>query len=223
MADGERRVERKRALSKPIWPWIALAVAVAPTTARAQTALNSTTAAASPSAGAILTNTTNPPRARVIEWNLPAQGDASPGAVVVDTQGHDANRMWFVTRVGLNNPHLYRMEFPKSLMKGSAKWTSWKLNAILAGGIRRVKASYDRRFIFVRTISSSGEEAVERVETDPTKCNGINCSTTVWQDFMPGLNSDVSDVAVDEQNNVFTTHSPNSDPLQSYVQRLTPG
>src|SRR3954471_23422446 len=140
IADCEWRLERKRALSKPIWPWIALAVAVAPTTARAQTALNSTTAAASPSAGVILTNTTNPPRARVIEWNLPAQGDASPGAVVVDTQGHDANRMWFVTRVGLNNPHLYRMEFPKSLMKGSAKWTSWKLNAILAGGIRRVRA-----------------------------------------------------------------------------------
>src|SRR3954468_22258331 len=30
MADVGRRLERKRALSKPMWPWIALAVTVAP-------------------------------------------------------------------------------------------------------------------------------------------------------------------------------------------------
>src|SRR3954451_15906760 len=211
MADFERGRRRQHAASNGILPWIALTLALAPLNAGAQTSLTSTTAAASPSAGVILTSTTNPPKARVIEWNLPAQGDASPGAVVVDTQGHDANRMWFVTRVGLNNPHLYRMEFPKSLMKGSAKWTSWKLNAILAGGIRRVRASYDRRFIFVRTISSTLGEAVERVETDPTKCSGANCKTTVWQDFVStGL--DVSDVAIDDQNNVFTTHTPDFDP-----------
>src|SRR3954469_2813030 len=184
MADFERGRRRQHAASNGILPWIALTLILAPLNAGAQASLTSPTAAASPSAGVILTNTTNPPKARVIEWNLPAQGDASPGAVVVDTQGRDANRMWFVTRVGLNNPHLYRMQFPKSLMKGAAKWTSWRLNALFAGGIRRVRASNDRQFIFVRTISSTLGEAVERVETDPTRCSTVNCTTTVWQDLV---------------------------------------
>ena len=64
-----------------------------------------------------ITSPSTPPKVRLIEWNLPAQADATPGAVVVDTLGHDANRMWFVTCTA--DPHLYRMEFPKSFMKGS--------------------------------------------------------------------------------------------------------
>jgi hypothetical protein len=168
-----------------------------------------------------LSSPATPPKVRIIEWDTPAQFDATPGAVIVDTQGHDTNRMWFVTR--LAEPHLYRLEFPKSLMKGSAKWTSWKLNAIFTGGIRRVRGSHDRRFIFVRTISSDLGEAIERVDTDPTKCPGVNCQTTVYQDTTVTGELDVSDVAVDDRNNVFSTHTPDSNPALSYVQRLTAG
>src|SRR5882762_4368863 len=55
-------------------------------------------------------------KARLIEWDLPPQADTSPGAMVVDTQGDDRNRLWFVTRA--LQPHVYRMNFPSSLMKG---------------------------------------------------------------------------------------------------------
>ena len=44
----------------------------------------------------------------------------------------------------------------------------------------------------------------------------------MYQDPTPA-SLDVSDVAIDDRNNVFTTHSPNLDPALSYVQRLTPG
>jgi hypothetical protein len=53
------------------------------------------------------------------------------------------------------------------------------------GGIRKVRASRDRRFIYIRTISSDMGEAVERVDTDPTKCSGTNCQTTIYQDPTP--------------------------------------
>src|SRR5256885_1170597 len=66
---------------------------------------------------------TSTPQARLIEWDLPTQFDSTPGAMVVDTQGDDRNRIWFVTREG-NPPHAYRMDFPSSLMKGNAHWTS---------------------------------------------------------------------------------------------------
>jgi len=170
----------------------------------------------------ISTTVSNPPRIRVIEWSLPADQtspDARPGAIVVDTQGHDVNRMWFVTRI---QPHLYRLDFPRSFMKGTARWTSWELKALTSGGIRRLRPSWDRRYVFIRTISSDGNEAIERVDTDPTKCPGANCQTTVYQDNAT-LALDVSDVAVDDRNNVYTSHSPNLDPGQSYIQRLTPG
>src|SRR2546426_3505834 len=67
-------------------------------------------------ASAQIPNTTTP-RVRVIEGSLPAdaQGDARPGAGVVDTLGHDKDRIWFVTRVG--PPHLYPLEVPHSLMR----------------------------------------------------------------------------------------------------------
>jgi hypothetical protein len=164
-----------------------------------------------------VTTLTATPTARLIEWDLPAQADSTPGAVVVDTHGQDKNRMYFVTRGGI--PTLYRMEFPKSLTKGSARWTSWALNAIFAGGVKKVRASHDRRFLYVRTITSTLGEAVERIDTE--KCGSGSCERTVWSDdTIMGL--DVSDVAIDGKNNVFTAHTPFNDPTQSYVQRLTP-
>src|SRR5437879_5583832 len=76
------------------------------------------------------TATTIQPVARLIEWDLPSQGgDAEPGAMIVDTMGEDKNRVWFVTR--LNNPNLYLLQTPNSLMKGNARWTAWQLDAFL--------------------------------------------------------------------------------------------
>jgi hypothetical protein len=156
------------------------------------------------------------PKARLIEWDLPAQADATPGALVVDTQGHDKNRMFFVTRGG--TPTLYRVEFPKSLTKGSARWTSWALNAFITGGVKKIRASHDRRYLFVRTLTENMGEAVERVDTQ--NCGSGSCERTVWTDpTVMGI--DVSDVAIDGANNVFTAHTPLDG--RSYIQRLTPG
>src|SRR5436305_13145597 len=54
------------------------------------------TAVANTSVAAISLPSTATPKVRVIEWNLPAQADATPGAVIVDTMGQDSSRMWFV-------------------------------------------------------------------------------------------------------------------------------
>jgi len=163
------------------------------------------------------------PQARLIEWDLPADLDASPGAMVVDTQGDDKSRIWFVTRVG-GPTKVYRLDFPKSLMKANARWTSYdlSLNAIVTGGLRKIRPSRDRdrRFIFVRTGAT-----LERVDTKNCTTTPRQCDLTVWLDQPDGLDDpfiNVSDVAVDDRNNVFTTHSPFNDPKLSYVQRLTP-
>jgi hypothetical protein len=171
-------------------------------------------------------------QARLIEWDLPTQGgDVIPGSMVVDTQGDDRNRIWFVTRLG-NPPHAYRMEFPSSLMKGNARWTSWELSelAFFTGGTdtatRRIRPSKDRRFLFVRTLAVSLEggfvTTLERIDTK--NCSGMpqKCERLVWtdEDF---AGSNVSDVAIDDYNNVFTTHSPQDLSALSYVERLTPG
>jgi hypothetical protein len=179
-------------------------------------------------------------QARLIEWDLPPQDDdVVPGAMVVDSQGDDKNRIWFVTRAG-NPPHAYRMDFPSSLMKGNARWTSWALSqtALITGGTdtatRRIRPSKDRRFLFVRTVAINLESpgvvaTVERIDTK--NCSGMpqTCERLVWIDQsgealpteVAALN--VSDVAIDDYNNVFTTHSPNNNADLSYVERLTPG
>src|SRR4051812_21270703 len=130
---------------------VALLIAMA-AIAQIQTAAASTTSSA-------VTTLLNPPpaaQARIIEWDLPSEADMSPGAIVVDTQGHDKNqnRMFFVTRQGVPQARVYRMEFPKSLMKGSARWTAWQLseNSIITGGSRKGGAPYDPRYLFVGTV-----------------------------------------------------------------------
>jgi len=179
-----------------------------------------------------VTTITSTPQARLIEWDLPPQNDVAPGAMVVDTQGDDRNRIWFVTRSGAP-PHAYRMDFPSSLMKGNARWTSWELSrfAVTTGGIadRRIRPSKDRRFVFVRTIAVNPQGGVvttlERIDTG--NCSGTpqTCERLVWTTTFNEtvLELNVSDVAIDDSNNVFTTHSPHNDPASSYVERLTPG
>lgn len=178
-----------------------------------------------------VTTATSTPQARLIEWDLIPQGDAIPGAMVVDTQGDDKNRIWFVTRAG-SPPHVYRMDFPSSLMKGNARWTSWELSdlALITGGTdtatKRIKPSKDRRFVFVRTIAISLEggfaSTLERIDTKNCSGSPQTCERVVWTDqAFAGFN--VSDVAIDDYNDVFTTHSPQDNPDLSYVERLTPG
>ena len=187
-------------------------------------AADTTTTTSTSTVTTTLNNLTATPKVRIIEWDLPSNADMSPGAMVVDTLGHDkaSNRLWFVTRQGVSGPaSVYQMSFPRSLMRGPAQWTAYKLSdlAIITGGLRKVKASWDRRFIFVRTIAS-----LERIDT--RNCYGTpqTCQRTLWLDE-PSDVLTVSDLSVDDRNNVFTTHAVNpgdSSADLSYVQKLTP-
>jgi hypothetical protein len=160
--------------------------------------------------------------AHIVEWDLPAQADASAGAMVVDTTGDDQNRLWFVTRLGAQR--VIRFDPAKSLMKDRAQWKSWQLadDSFTTGGTKKLRASRDRRFIFVRTAVS-----IQRIDTQ--KCDTQTCERIEWFD-QPGQQT-VSDMSVDDLNNVFTTATlaasptnPTPDELNAaYVQKLTPG
>src|SRR2546429_9606689 len=63
----------------------------------------------------------------IVEFDLPAIADASPGAMIVDSQGQDNSRIWFVTRLtdgtNVNNgQRVIRLVPQKSVMKCSAQW-----------------------------------------------------------------------------------------------------
>jgi ice-binding like protein len=151
--------------------------------------------------------------AHIVEWDLPAPADASPGAMVVDTQGYDQNRLWFVTRLG--DPRVYRFDPSKSLMRGNASWKSWALavDSFTTGGLKKITASCDRRYVFVRTASS-----LQRVDTQ-------NGERTEWPDqVIDPLNPVTSDLAIDDRNNIFTTGLVDpTNPSTGYVQMLKPG
>jgi len=157
----------------------------------------------------------------LIEWDLPADADMQPGGIVVDTQGHDKNRVWFVTRLaGARAQKVYKLEPSKSLMAGVANWSSWELSPTepvpgFTGGLRKMKPSWDRRYVFVRT-----DNSLQRIDTQ--NCSGYpkTCVRTVWRD-QQGPNA--SDVAVDDWNRVFSTAAIGNDPTTGYVQMLTPG
>jgi len=185
-----------------------------------------TTAVSSPS-------TTQIGTAHLVEWDLtllPDQIDANPGAMVVDTRGEDRNQLWFVTRVATPDPdvapdpsvsgqRVYRFNPAESLLKRDAQWTSWDLRFdSMAGGVKKIRPSHDRRYIFVRTASY-----VQRVDTQ--KCSYGSCERTVWS--FPGeeVFPFVSDIAVDDQNRVFTTGiSPAPSSFSDgYLQMLKPG
>jgi hypothetical protein len=183
-----------KCLSLSFLCWVAGLTAVLglPAPAAAQTVLNRT--------------------AHIVEWDLPAQADASPGAMIVDSQGHDKNRLWFVTRLG--EPRVYRMDPSKSLMAGSAQWKAWALSPFTptVGGLRKLRGSWDRRYIFVRT-----SESIQRIDT--LSCDSTTCARLEYLDQLGSVN--VSDMAVDDQNNLFTTGTDNpGDPTVSYVQML---
>jgi hypothetical protein len=161
--------------------------------------------------------------AHIVEWDLPAQADASPGAMVVDTLGDDQNRIWFLTRTGAPQ-RAFRFDPAKSLTKGFAQWRSWELADAnqqppnFTGGVKRLRASRDRRFIFLRTTAS-----LLRIDTQSCSGTPQTCPRTKWVDQADnGFN--VSDLAVDDLNNVFTTNAVDlNNPASSYVQMLKPG
>ena len=174
--------------------------------------------------------TVQPIEVRIVEWDLPPSLDFQAGAMMVDTHGHDNNRLWFVTRLGTAQPpplpsqpaRVVRFDPAKSLMKGDAKWTSWDLSEFPAagftGGLKKLKTSHDRRFIFVRSANN-----LQRIDTG--RCDGPTktpqtCERTVWADE---LGDNTSDVTIEDRNNVFTAYSPNNDPASSYIQMLRPG
>jgi len=157
----------------------------------------------------------------IVEWNLPAVADASPGAIIVDTKGDDKNRVYFVTRLG--QQRVVRLNPHKSLMKGAAQWTSWELSAdsFNTGGTKKIKASHDRRYIYVRAATS-----IQRIDTG--NCDTATpqtCNRTEWLDQPGSFN--VSDLTIDDYNNVYTV-SASGDAFaptleDSYLQKLIPG
>src|SRR5439155_10476957 len=98
----------------------------------------------------------------IIEWNINANLDNSPGALTTDTTYSGAgNRLLFVTRGGF--PRVFLFTVPKDAKNGVASWVSHRLDAEFlgpTGGIKRLKASHDRRFVFVKTVT-----AVQKVDT----------------------------------------------------------
>lgn len=181
-------------------------------TAHAQTALTSPT----PQLGS----------ARIVEWDLPADVDFEPGAMVVDTRGEDNNTIWFVTRQG--GQKVYRFDLQSSLMKngGPARWTSWDLVPDSnTGGIRKLRPSHDRRFIIARTPSSLQEVDTQACAAG-TKLYPAACSAGLrrW-DFSdpetPAGAPFVSDIAVDDSRRVFTTGRSQAFP-DGYLQMVVP-
>ena len=163
--------------------------------------------------------------AHVVEWDLgvlPDQLDVNPGAITVDTRGEDHNQLWFVTRAGAQR--VYRFNPPESLLKGDAQFTSWSLrpDPMLAGGIKRVRPSHDRRFVFART-----PVTIQRIDsqscTPGVTAGSSTCPRVVWtmEGDDPLL---VSDVAADDANHIFTTGVSQADArfATGYVQMLDP-
>ena len=161
----------------------------------------------------------------IVEWDIPVAElvDLEPGAIAVDSHGKDNNRVWFLTRTGAQK--VYRFDPAKSLMKGPAQWTSWQLSLTpppnSTGGLKRLKPSDDRRYVFVRTTSN-----LQRIDTQNCQLGSVKtCELTVWQD-QPELVSDfnASDLAIDGMNRVFTTATLVFGAADTaYVQMLTPG
>jgi hypothetical protein len=172
--------------------------------------------------------------AHLIEWDLtalPDQFDGNPGAMVVDSRGEDSNRLWFITRIGDPNAavpgtapqRVYRFDPARSLFTAAAHWSSWELRGdLIAGGIKKIKPSHDRRFVFARTSTF-----IQKVDTvHCTVGTAPTCDRTVFSypdQATPDTNpfAFVSDIAVDDTNKVFTTGVSPTAPFDAgYVQML---
>jgi hypothetical protein len=173
---------------------------------------------------------------KIIEWDLPAQMDAQPGAMMVDLHAGQGS-IWFVTRVaGLPNPdpnapptpepapRVYRLDVKGGPKHNLADWSSWQLDPTFtgtAGGLRKIKATKDKRYVFVRTTVS-----LQRIDTQQCAyaADGtVQCSRTVWLDSANDFPFDgASDVAIDDYRKVFTALAMIGAPELSVIQRLDP-
>jgi hypothetical protein len=172
-----------------------------------------------------------PTSTRVIEWDLPANFDGRPGAISMDPSyglsihSNGGNKLWFVTRDGL--PRVFTLEPGKDLKRDWAKWTSWRLDTTASGptgGLKKIKSSLDRRFVFVRTALAvqkidtlSCRQGIDTLAIPPQPA--IVCDITTFRDEIPELHN-TSDVAIDNRHFVYTAVTPGGDPLTAYVQRL---
>jgi hypothetical protein len=128
---------------------------------------------------------------RVVEWDFPAgvETDALPGAISIEPGDSSTNNVWFVTRLG--ELRVYKLQIPRGLRVKNAPWTSWRLHPddlSPAGGLKRVRSSWDRRLVFVRTIAG-----LHRIDTTTNK-------VVLFLDEAFSFGSDVS---VDSSNRVY--------------------
>jgi hypothetical protein len=135
----------------------------------------------------------------VTEWDLPYPADRRPGAMAADLHSNGGNKVWFVTREPgidtydskVENPRVYSLAVGRNFKSGKARWNSWSLHSAgfgPTGGVKKLKPSHDRRFVFVRTPT-----ALHKVDTAINK-------VTLYEDPVLDL---VSDIAVDTSNRVF--------------------
>ena len=179
--------------------------------------------------------------AAAIEWDLPAQMDTLPGAIISDSNGN--GRLWFVTRDGAPNPNVYLMNIPsRGKQLSTASWFAWPLDAqgLFSSGIRRMNTSKDGRFIFVRSTFALQRIDIGSCASAPTfgflNSTAVMCNRTVWAaaatadpaaaaiDGRTG-----SDITVDDYNNVYSVFGvedgatdANGAPLSSFIERLAP-
>ena len=132
---------------------------------------------------------------QVTEWDLPYFTDARPGAMVADLHSNGGNKLWFVTRIGAGDtPRVYNVAAGRNFKSGKARWNSWSLFPGFVGptgGLRKLKPSHDRRFVFVHTPGG-----LHKVDT-------ANNTVTLYQDPVFPTIDIVSDVAVDNSNRVY--------------------
>jgi hypothetical protein len=157
----------------------------------------------------------------VVEWDLDTMGDLEPGAITVDvsSSSSDPTRVWFLTRQ--LSQHLYRLTLGRG--HGSqAQFRSWELDASggrFTGGLKKIRPSKDKRYVFVKTV-----ETIQQVDTQCTTSGSAGCATaltTFRERIAPGDDS-ISDLALDDFNNVFTSAPFDEQTPGSYVQRLNP-
>jgi hypothetical protein len=181
----------------------------------------------------IVTTTT----AAAIEWDLPAQMDSLPGAIISDTNGN--GRLWFVTRDGVPNPNVYLMNIPSSGKKlADASWFAWPLDptGLFSSGLRRMNTSKDGRFIFIRSTFALQRIDIGSCATVPGTPPQVTCKRTVWDPLTTGDPAAAqvdgrtgSDIAIDDSNNVYSVFGVQGDatdadgsPIKSFIERLTP-
>jgi hypothetical protein len=160
------------------------------------------------------TSSTSTTTAEVVEWDTPTNADGQPGAITADLYGNSSGTIWFTTRTGV--PRVYQFQPPANYKYGSAQETSWPLDQATlgtTGGLKRIRSSYDSRFIFVKTVL-----ALQKIDTVN------NVSTTYCDDAFPtavqtcSAYSLVSDVAVDHNYFVYTTFNDGAG--NGYLRRL---